>query len=459
MLKLIKSLKVSEHMHYIYKCDKCNALLYSRDKKINQCKVCNNANYDVKDIHADERYFNELLSGSKQKSEFRPDSSKSNDIWEELGSIWTDQQVPWGMERRFSKYVLKCRRCGTIKLTTEHNISEIVCNNCRYYLSLVVSKNTKAEWERLERNYNEENRRKQVKAEIHKQAEEAEKSEKIDKKDSTTYRLKERIPELNPNLKMVSRYSINGSPLGQLQCSKCGYLFEKYLPGLRGVKSIECRGCKIAKDDPNYLGITKRDLKDTVKNGLKVIKTYDDKVKVGCHICGKELNKLYDKISFLNGKIVHEGCKESKSLVSCPVCGALNEKSYESVINSVSNDTKLYCISCKEEIPNYLFKNDIASLDVRIETRLALDEHSKKIGDTVDLIGDISKSKDILYINSKGEEYYNCRCTQHHQSLILSQSDLENYDHKKCNIKYNLFVNQKELNNLAFIRKKEVHNE
>ena len=106
-----------------------------------------------------------------------------------------------------------------------------------------------------------------------------------------------------------------------------------------------------------------------------------------------------------------------------------------------------------------MFKNDIISNDKRVETRLALNIHSRKVQDEVELICDISQCNDVLYVSYSGENYYNCRCLQHHQSLILSNSEINDYKHEKCNRKYNLFVNAKDFEELAFIRKREIRNE
>jgi len=458
MLNLIKTIKLDNDTHYLYECSDCNTRIMSKNKAVRLCTVCSNARYNVKDIYADEREYTELLSSNNRRSELAGTNIKSNDLWDVICGIYTEQPTDWGgYVKRLSRVVLKCKKCGIIKIVSEYNgLDKLVCNKCRNYLARETYETTMSNWSLVERQYENKVKKQQLREELNKQIEETEKETKVDKNNSTMYSIQKRMKALGSSLKIISRYEVNGVTMAQMQCENCGALIETYAKGLKSIKDIQCNGCKILKEkDPNYLGIMKRDIRGTVKNGLVVEDTLGDKVKLRCHLCGKPLKGAYNRIDFLNGKIFHNECTRSDAMAECPLCNGLTLKPYAKVIGMHS----FKCDCCGEELPSYLFKNDIIATDKKIETKLTLNIHSKSVNDEVELVGDISKCKDILYVNSKGENYYNCRCTQHHQNLILSQGEIDGYTHEKCNKKYDLFVEAKDLENLSFIRKKEINNE
>ena len=78
------------------------------------------------------------------------------------------------------------------------------------------------------------------------------------------------------------------------------------------------------------------------------------------------------------------------------------------------------------------------------------------IKESAEIVGNVGKAINPLYISENGDKYYNCRCLEHHQSMILKYTDIEAYNHNLCNNKNSLFIGSKDINSVTFTKKRRI---
>ena len=457
MLTVIDAIQNSKENIKLLQCNTCGAKYISKNDSIKECKICNNHTYDMKDVYEDGRKYEKILAKSSL-SAFMNDllSSKKEIYYGNFGvmkrNYWDIIDYLFQYETRLSgndvpvtkKLVLKCNRCGIIKIVdaynsngSDANADNVVCNNCRNKLVAENNNDSDSRWKAMKYYYTREQKKAEEYTELDKQAQAGKKAveESMQKEKSASYtrKLQKELSIINPSLKILSRYEANNKDLMQIECLSCGSIIKAEGSGKDAFRDITCSGCKaIRNGNFKYVGPLKRNLNGTVKNLYYVKETYDDQVAVICHLCGWE--STVNKIEFLNGEIRHN-CKYGLDMV-CEYCGSPIEVNF----NKIFDNEDCECDKCHHTINPLTLNQQILANDKQAEILRALKILGGKTESRIDIKGNIAVVEDSLYVDSNNHSYHNCRCLEHKQNIILEYNSVDTYDHSMCNSEYDMLI-------------------
>ena len=430
-------------------------LLSNIDFNSCECNVCNNHAYDVKDLNKDKEELQKIIENTytdNTSTQLRAETLNNMNIgnlWYGLYSIGKygyNSYNNWQLI--VSKYAIKCSKCGYIKLTDNDNLNEIaklVCNCCKQklieqnnnkYDSIINKiKDSIQDCIKYMEKQKDINSRKETKEIIN-----------IENKEASGFsKMKHRFKKHNPNMELLAAYKIQDLEKSLICCTLCGTPSEVSTHRMRELKNFECSGCKAQIENPNYLGLYKRDITNTTKNGLVCIGQDEDKVELKCKYCGT-FYKNKNKTRFLMGRIMCNNKDTCSSvLVNCPKCKCPVELKNKEILNSESNE--ILCAECNENI--YLeANNEIIATDARIEINEGLRYLSTRIKKPVRYENSLGRSAEPIYRGTDGIDYYNCRCVAHNQSCVLNEDEINTNPHKYCNNINNIFIDEEEFKNL-----------
>ena len=455
---------------YHTQCRKCksdflNLFKIKNQKKIsmiemvkdNDCPICNNSKYDLKDVNSDINTLNKIVEqtinntpGTKLRYK---QIGKQFKNWILVGSIYSEEVNRYGNTEDKDKYLfLQCTDCGFIKKIDAdqyNDIGNIVCNNCK---KLLRDRNK----ETFEKNLKLAEKNFSIFEGIKKADKEAkEKEQRIydeqtsvsvnEKKDASSIsKIKKNLSESNPNLHILDMYTKDGIQYSVLKCDKCGSKLEINTFKLRELKKYTCDGCEAQLNNPRYMGIFSRKMVGTVINAMRCIKEDDNgKVKLICTICGKVTDTYKDKERFILGKIYCSNTNCSKIDTICPNCYHMNNISIKDINTAKSSDA-IVCKKCG--VPIYAEALiDLDTINRSSEVNGVLKELMNQSDRSVVLDGVVGRSKKPVYVDNNGRQYYNCRCTEHKQTSILSDYELKMDPHMFCNNVKDIFVSEEEI--------------
>lgn len=217
------------------------------------------------------------------------------------------------------------------------------------------------------------------------------------------------------------------------KCSVCG-MEDEYDRYKLNANNYGCKICK-QMDTKLYKGKNEqvRDMTGTVINGLKIIKQVQDKngVWLGEYQCVHCKNKGKAVLVLLNNKEVFcDKCMElgSKAVgVECPNCGLKFTVPYKTLYKSPITKK---CVRCKGDV-NLQVERTL--MDDASTFRNVLGKYSKMGLGLSDIKTDSRLAKfGSVFINRNGDRCYNCYCIEHRQELVLSESEIEEFNHKQC---------------------------
>lgn len=225
------------------------------------------------------------------------------------------------------------------------------------------------------------------------------------------------------------------------KCTICG-MEEEYNRYKVKNQQVTCKICK-KMETKLYKGKNEqiRNMVGTVVNGLKITaqKENENGTWVGEYTClycktkdKAALVKLSSKEVFCKTCMGGTGAKPVP--IYCPECGNKINVNYRMLYGSRLNPEKAsstICPRCKHRIDH---KVERALLDDQSTFRNVLNSYTKLgLGlNDIDTDSRLAKFGDV-FVNRKGEKCYNCYCIEHRQELVLSESEIEEFDHKQCN--------------------------
>ena len=410
-----------------------------------ECPICNNHKYDVQDKEKDKKELLRVIAATESdntsiKSRCKRINQSVNGLWNITHEIGKFGNNKFGRFQFLpTKYAAECTRCGYIKIIEDEDIENIgtcVCNVCKQYLVNQANKkytnivNTlKPIISELETYKNNE-----VDTQTEEDIQEINKAES-----SAVSKMRKSIESYHNNLELLSVYKDGDLKKATVCCKVCGTPREVSIHRIDDLKDYKCSGCKEQEVNPNYLGVYKRDITNTTKNGLVVTEHHGDKVTLKCQYCDSRY-KNKNKTAFLLGKIFCNKKESCSSVdVMCPKCYYTNTFRNKEI--SESEKGQLLCKKCNADL--YLdARNDIIATDSSIEIKTGLRYFSGMVQKPVEFEHGIARTKDELYRGTDGLDYYNCRCTIHNQSCILNEDEMKIAPHKYCNNMRNIFVDE-----------------
>lgn len=454
---------------YHKQCRKCksdflNLFKIKNQKKItmiemakdNDCPICNNSKYDLKDANSDINTLNRIVEqtinntpGTKLRYK---QIGKQFKNWVLAGSIYSEEINRYGNIQDKDKYLfLQCTDCGFIKKIDAdqyNDICDIVCNNCKKLLRDRNREKFEKSLKLVENNFsvfeNIKKKDKETKEKAQRVYEEQTSVSVNEKKDASSIsKIKKSLSESNPNLHILDMYTKDGIQYSVLKCDKCGSKLEINTFKLRELKKYTCDGCEAQLNNPRYRGIFSRKMVGTVINAMRCIEETDEKLRLECTICGKKTKNDKDKEKFILGKIYCSNTNCSEIDTICPNCYNMNSISIKDINNAKSSDA----ITCKKcGVPIYAEALiDLDTINKSSEVNGVLKELMNQSEKSVVLDGVIGRSKKPVYVDSNGKQYYNCRCTEHKQTCILSETEIKMDPHMFCNNEKDIYVSEKEI--------------
>lgn len=370
-----------------------------------------------------------------------------------------------------SKVECTCKNCGSLNLLEIGNDDSVefhYCYNCGVGMDTRHNSLVKANWEKIsaaskikqqvnsrpeskthiKKDYNEKQiikQRKQVKDN------EKEKAIQIGLyKPTYSKRVEstlEKIKELNNNLNIQGIETDGPVYTVQCSCSLCGSSIS--IPSSLKNKKVECEGCKKQYYDTNYRGIYKRDITNSVKNSLQVVKDHGQQVTVSCHYCKRQYT--ISKYDFLSGSAY---CKCNVPVYEdyCIKCDAFISVNMEQLMKL--RQEELICPRCHEKSGIQLsqIKAEVVGTDSKIEVAKNFEMAIKDIKNSTLKSNDLVKSKNILYTDQNGNNYYNCRCIKHNQNMILTDQEIDMFNHEQCGDVRQTLLNINSLEDITSIK-------
>lgn len=159
-------------------------------------------------------------------------------------------------------------------------------------------------------------------------------------------------------------------------------------------------------------------------------------INVKCVICKKE-SEIYLN-SFLNNSPFCDNCINWKINTSCPKCHkqevAITVKDLmiaEFKAESTKMNSSTHCKSCGEEVTYAALKREF--------TQLIREEIIKEIykGYTPTELVTTKTGDEIFkfsdnYVGTNKERYYTCMCLKHNKMMVLTDKEMDTYDHRYC---------------------------
>lgn len=425
-----------------------------------ECKVCNNHEYDLNDYAKDANELAKIIKNTETnntatKLRCKQYTNKQvTPLWSinfEIGKIETNrygnvQLIP-------SRYAVSCTKCGHVKMISaeeDKELSQTVCNKCKQYLVTKVLEKYNEILSKLKPEIDE-----LIKSEQQKENKtEQENVKEVEQKSADAFsKMKKRFSKYNPNMNMLAAYKVEDLETTLICCKLCGTPKEISSHRIKDLKDYECAGCKAQIENPNYLGLYKRDITNTTKNGLVCESQDGDKVTLRCKYCGT-IYRDKDKVRFLLGKITCTKKETCSSVdVLCPECYYSIPLKNKDIVSSEAS--KIICPKCNTNVYTDAI-NEITAMDKKVEISEGLRYLSSQTQKPVEFQNGMARTFDSLYRGDDGNDYYNCRCTIHNQSCILSDKEIDIEPHKYCNNIHNIFIDELNIKNLKLNRESSI---
>lgn len=464
--------------------NKQEEVLYNTLEK-NQCAVCSTTKYNINDIDADKNELERIIkntaeNNNRSKLRFTNENYIKSSIWNHLGGIYSLEVNRYGNEQYLlQSVVLQCKNCNHVKivrdpnLKDEEDVNSIVCNKCKQ--ALIVRQNNRYRQAysyynnlcvKLESSVIGLKIRDQEAKKLAERQEKATKENsniKIDtrEQDSKISRIRTKLESTNPKLHLLDMITRNDRKMSLLKCNSCGSLLEEYTQSLPELRKCTCAGCIAKKENPMYKGIFQRKLVGTVINLMRCIEEKSDGTLIlECTACQETTqNRKITKEKFLTGKIYCNSSKCAKSPgyvdVTCNACYKTLAVKLKD-INEAESAMDIVCDECGTPI----YKDAIIERDISnkaAEVKGVLSTLAMEIDGPAKLDGILGKSANPLYVDSNNIKYYNCRCTEHHQTVILSEVEMLQDPHKFCNARTDLFISEHNIDNLRLNNEKSLN--
>lgn len=450
----------------------------------NKCVVCSITKYDISDLNADKNELERIMKNTAENKSnstlrFSSENYFNSNTWNHLGGIYAPGVNRYGNEQYLlQRIVIQCKHCGYIKILkdkdlTADDIKNTVCNKCKYLLVLrqndIYDKAYNYYTDYCDRLQGEENiltqRNEDAEKLSQRKAQVTEEHSNIDldtrERDSKISRIRTKLESTNPKLHLLDMITRNNRKISLLKCDSCGSLLEEYTQSLPELRKCTCAGCIAKKENPMYRGIFQRKLVGTVINLMRCIEEKSDGTLIlECTVCQETThNRKITKERFLAGKIYCSSQKCTKSPgyvdVTCNVCYKTLAVKLKD-INEAESAMNIVCDECGTPI----YKDAIIERDISnkaAEVKGVLSTLAMEIDGPAKLDGILGKSANPLYVDSNNIKYYNCRCTEHHQTVILSEVEMLQDPHKFCNARTDLFISEQNIDNLRLNNEKSLN--
>lgn len=454
----------------LYSCSECNTKYIGKGIINIECKQCNENSrnkIDDKDEYT-RQYKTYMEKGYKSNYKFIPHNGESTNNWimlAEAGEV--EENIYHNMQYTRSRLYLQCKYCGSINLITKVTligemsiadglgdmsylpaimIDKINCKICNHEKieinNNVIDEKWKKHKEAYEKHLAFQEKEKKRLEEYKKATSDIESKERAQASNET--RIKDVIHKVNDKLEFISAYTMGGRKFVKVYCKVCGTPKEIEYNKTKDLKDYKCVGCEIRENkDPNYVGLysTERNIEGITINYITCIEDNKEILRTKCNACGN-IRKDINREKFLSGKYTC-GCEKSTLEELCPNCGNFNEISIREFIKAKHGaDDDIVCKKCGFKMKAATFMDNLESMNVGVETRYNLKDIRTKIRN-FDMSEDktLAVAKEIAYYGHRsGKAYKNCRCIKHHQSLVLSEDEIINYDHSLCNSINNIYI-------------------
>lgn len=350
------------------------------------------------------------------------------------------------------KLALNCNTCGFVrfepmnKTTLGKNFECPVCSKLREQSAKKVQKKLAAHTEKVRTEKENIELKKREEIERLKELEFPKRKSLLDnvKKGSALENHIVKIKDLNKTCRLAGIRKEGSGFITDMVCMKCGtHLSISYT---NRNKKVECHGCEELKTNVNYVGYYQKDFKHAVFNRLEIIEQRGQECDVKCTCCGKEQKglSLYDVVN----KNHYCNCPASVIDVVCSndECAYSMEINIEDIVNE--NSKKFNCPYCKNQMTQEEIENEMYIEDSRLSTRKKLKAAGGEIGKVVATKNNILKESSPVFAGTDGELYYRCRCTEHNSDLLLTNTEIENYNHVRCNDGRNTLFKNIEFENI-----------
>lgn len=344
-----------------------------------------------------------------------------------------------GNKKTPTSVVFKCINCGNILIKEMKGVlhtSGMACLICRDTHSESIARVREAKREANDKikdqaKRKEESAQKAAVVEEQRQALKMHKQEEMDKmRGEKAYNQQlDKIKAANPGYFVIDR--LNGDKLEvKLICAKCGTIAK--ISEYHNRHSVgKCQGCETLQDNPYYKGVYGRDYVDKIFNRLVVVNQYPSEKGYLCDVqcvgCSKPYKGvyLYDVIN----RQIHCDCDKADVSYDCPKCGAPTYTPIRKIQDGC------VCSRCGYEISAKLLKDEAVYEEVKWSfARRARALESKLNYKITEPLSEqqIVKETIALYAGTDGREYFRCACIQHNLQLILSDVEIDNFDHSQC---------------------------
>ena len=366
----------------------------------------------------------------------------------------------------------KCNNCGLIKLIQldeDGAIQSHYCNRCKFGYNDKSNKSTLDTWNKFKSAISDITDRAESKTHVKesyntKLLEKQRKELQRAKKDTAEHEIKliaprvsdkmrkafDKVKELNPDFN-IEGFTVNGAEYTvKCSCNKCGN--DISIASSLKKKQVECEGCKKLRTNPNYRGVYLRDNTNNCKNNMVVTRDFGEKVEVSCVIC--KAKYVVNKYDWMYGNIYCD--KDHDLLDATVICDSCKNyvvlKTSEVIKYKGDGTDAIICNCCKnpvthisdEGVQEVLTYNDIISdmngMDSKITRSRNFGLAVRELKSTTSTINSLCRNTQVLYVDNNGERYYNCRCLEHNQNMILTDSEIDNFNHSQCEDVRNLII-------------------
>lgn len=354
------------------------------------------------------------------------------------------------MKLPLNTVVFKCKDCGNIfgaSLTELRGWGEVKCPTCKNKPNIVNKTKIMAGSDRKIRAKIDADKKLESKNDIEKTKNLSDDTASYfgknlmieDKKDELVGKVFGTL-EIISVILLKKGSSISSTNRVKCRCKICG-MEEEYDKFKVTHTQTTCKMCK-KMETKLYKGKNEkiRDMVGTVVNGLKITaqKQNENGTWIGEYTCLNCKTKGKAALVKLSTKDVYcKKCMEGSGVkpmqIYCDECGNKINVPYRILYGTkvAGRQSFAICPRCKHKVD---FKIESALLDDQSTFRNVLNSYTKLgLGlSDIDTDSRLAKFGDV-FINRKGERCYNCYCIEHRQELVLSESEIDEFNHKQCN--------------------------
>lgn len=234
------------------------------------------------------------------------------------------------------------------------------------------------------------------------------------------------------------------------KCSKCNsYVIASY-NGLKVTKKAKCDACKISNRINQGIvsdsAVARSLIKTYHNNSLVLSSSLVDGTLILDMRCKYHKKNIY-KVAYgdLKADLPSSWCplcmKENKQIdfaCACPSCGKYIGKKSVKMIYGKPKDDRIRCSSCGK----MLYTDQLMAIsDKNNQWMDALNRYNgKNYGFRgIDRQSEVARYC-MAYVGRDGKPRYNCYCLKHNQDLILTDEEIERYNHKYCDCEESKFL-------------------